>query len=256
MPPSDSSSLSRSRGQLQQFLLGHGQSPSPASSAFQLAKTRDRARDGAPVGQGAAEPAVIDVVLGAALGGGGDGIRSLTLGADEQHATAGGGDFTHLHQGLVQERNRLRQVDDVDVRARTEDVAVHLRVPAVRLVAEVGASFQELTHGEFGKSHRACILFPVEPPRTPPFRTISERDRNGDLGISPQGNRTSTCGMARQIGANGSKCKPCRRCRVTWRANGGPQRGRIGALSTFQRASGGRSQRPDRSDPARHQPNQ
>ena len=33
---------------------------------------------------------------------------------------------------------------------RTEDVSFHLRIPAVSLVSKVGASFQELTHGEFG----------------------------------------------------------------------------------------------------------
>ena len=61
-----------------------------------------------------------------------------------------------------------------------------------------------------GSAMWPIILFPVEPPRTPPFRTISERDRNGDLGMSPQSNRTSTCGMAAQIGRMGDNCKPWR----------------------------------------------
>ncbi len=98
----------------------------------------------------AAQPAVIDVVLRAALGRRGHRLGGLALGADEQHPAARGGHFAHLHQRLMQQGHGLREIDDVDVGARAEDVALHLRVPAVGLVTEVGASFQELTHGEFG----------------------------------------------------------------------------------------------------------
>ena len=93
---------------------------------------------------------MVDVVLGAAAGRAGHRLRRLALGADEEHAAAGGRDFAHLDQGLVQQRNGLRQVDDVDVGAGAENVALHLRVPPVRLVAEVGASFEKLPHGKIG----------------------------------------------------------------------------------------------------------
>jgi hypothetical protein len=49
----------------------------------------------------------------------------------------------------MQQRHRLREINDVDIRAGAENISLHPRIPAVRLVSEVGASFQELPHGEF-----------------------------------------------------------------------------------------------------------
>jgi hypothetical protein len=66
-------------------------------------------------------------------------------------------------QRPVQHGHRLRQVDDVDVVAGAEDVLRHLRVPAVGLMAEMNASFQELAHAEVGQRHGYS---PVDPPRT------------------------------------------------------------------------------------------
>jgi hypothetical protein len=43
---------------------------------------------------------------------------------------------------------RLLEVDDVDPAALGEDEALHLRVPAPRLVAEVHSSLQQLLHGD------------------------------------------------------------------------------------------------------------
>ena len=45
---------------------------------------------------------------------------------------------------------RLLQVDDVDAAALGEDEALHLRVPAARLVAEVDAGLQQFLHGNDG----------------------------------------------------------------------------------------------------------
>ena len=101
----------------------------------------------------------IHIVLGAALGGRRHRIGGLALGAHEQHPPAGGGDFAHLDQRLMQQRDGLGEVDDVDVGAAAEDVALHLRVPPVGLVAEVGASFQELSHANSG----SAIGSPVHP---------------------------------------------------------------------------------------------
>src|SRR5262249_15682222 len=133
-------------------------------------------------GERAAQPAVVHVVLGAALGSGGDRLGRLALGADEQDAAAAGGDFADLHQGLVQQRGRLGQVDDVDVGPRAEDVLVHLRGPAGRLVAEVGAGLEQLAHGEFGQSRSLYLVFlPVGPPQA----TLPKEDRNADAGCLP-----------------------------------------------------------------------
>ena len=50
----------------------------------------------------------------------------------------------------MQHRHGLGKIDDVDVVAGAENVFRHFRIPAVRLVAKVNASFQQLTHGKIG----------------------------------------------------------------------------------------------------------
>ena len=54
----------------------------------------------------------------------------------------------------------------MDVVANAEDVAFHLRVPAMLLVAEVHASFEKLTHGEFWQCHDGLLLYRLMPPRS------------------------------------------------------------------------------------------
>ena len=102
---------------------------------------------------------MVDVVLGALAGGGGDGIGRLTLRADEEHATATGDRVTDGEQRLMKQRHRLGEVDDVDVVAVAEEERGHLRVPAMGLVAEVNAGFQQLTHREFGQRHGTVTPF-------------------------------------------------------------------------------------------------
>ena len=116
MPPSDWLSLSRSRVQVQHFLLGAALRV--GEDVVELAQAADRLRNGLPVGQRAAEPAMIDEVLGGALGGFGDAVGGLALGGDEQHAAAAGDRVGDLDQRLMQHRHRLRQIEDVDVVAR------------------------------------------------------------------------------------------------------------------------------------------
>ena len=48
----------------------------------------------------------------------------------------------------MERRHRLGEVDDMDVVTGAEDVGLHLRVPAVRLVPEMGAGLEELAHRE------------------------------------------------------------------------------------------------------------
>ncbi len=53
---------------------------------------------------------------------------------------------------LLDELERLLEVDDVDAPALAEDEAAHLGIPAARLMAEVDAGLQELSHGYDGQS--------------------------------------------------------------------------------------------------------
>jgi hypothetical protein len=66
----------------------------------------------------------------------------------------------------MQQRNGLRQIDDVNIVAHTEDVLTHARVPTVLLVTEVNASFQQLTHSESGNAMAVQLLiFRFRPPQ-------------------------------------------------------------------------------------------
>ena len=159
MPPSALLSFSRSRSRFRRSFLVKPWA-SPESSSSSLRRRCDRIGDRLPVGQHAAEPAGVDVVLGRTLRRIGDDVGRLALGADEQHAAALGDGVGNLLQRLVQQRHGLRQVDDVDVVAGAVDVGRHFRVPAVGLVAEVNASFQKLAHAEIRQSHGLCS-FPV-----------------------------------------------------------------------------------------------
>jgi hypothetical protein len=51
---------------------------------------------------------------------------------------------------VVEQRNGLLEVDDVDLAAGAEDVRRHLGVPVAGLVAEMDAGFQHLAHGDLG----------------------------------------------------------------------------------------------------------
>jgi hypothetical protein len=110
----------------------------------------DRAGDRLPVGQRAAEPARIDEILRRALGSLGDAVLRLPLGADEQDTAALGDGVADRLQCGVQQRHGLGEIDDVDVVAGAENELRHFRIPAVRLVAKVHASFKQLTHRKIG----------------------------------------------------------------------------------------------------------
>ena len=162
MPPSARSSLSRSRVSFEQLALRQ-----PAllgvDALLELAQPLDRLRNRLEIGQHAAEPAVVDVILAAALGRLGDRLLRLPLGADEQHAAAAGDDLADRLQPLPQQRHALFEVDDVDAVADAEDVRRHLRVPAPRVMAEMHAGFEKLAHRILGQCH--ALSFPVVPPQ-------------------------------------------------------------------------------------------
>jgi hypothetical protein len=108
---------------------------------FKLAQPLDRVGNRLPVGQRAAEPARIDVILRRFLCRFGNRVLRLPLGTDEQDASALRDRIAHGLQRAVHHRHRLRQIDDVDVIAGAEDVLGHLRIPTMGLMAEVHASF-------------------------------------------------------------------------------------------------------------------
>ena len=75
-----------------------------------------------------------------------DGVLRLLLRADEEDRPAALGDVARELVRLLEELLGLREIDDVDAAALAEDVAAHLGIPATRLVAEVDAGLQQLSH--------------------------------------------------------------------------------------------------------------
>ena len=78
-----------------------------------------------------------DVEHPAALRFFGDDVLGLPLGADEEDRAAFGREAADELFGIAEQLYRLSEVDDVDAVTLAEDVFLHLRVPALRLVAEV-----------------------------------------------------------------------------------------------------------------------
>jgi hypothetical protein len=72
----------------------------------------------------------------------------------------------------------------VDVVTVAEDVRLHLRVPAVRLVTEVNTSFQKLAHRKIGQCHALLLLFRFNP-REANSADFSSTPPGGTNRISP-----------------------------------------------------------------------
>ena len=106
----------------------------------------DRLLHGDPVGEQTAEPAAVDVGHAGAVGFLGDGILRLALGADEEDELAGGGEVGDELGRLFEHLEGLLEVDDVNAVALAEDVLLHLGVPALGLMPEVNASFEQFFH--------------------------------------------------------------------------------------------------------------
>src|SRR6185436_14683913 len=98
------------------------------------------------VRQQSTQPTLVDIEHAAAIGFFGDGILGLPLGADEENDLALSRDIGNELGGFLEEFESLLKIDDVDTVALSENVLLHLRIPALRLVAEMYAGLQELLH--------------------------------------------------------------------------------------------------------------
>src|SRR5688572_6350445 len=131
-------------------LLRHRREVPAFLALVQLIEPVDALLDRHEVREEAAEPALVDEVHVGALRLLGDRLLRLLLGPDEEDLPSVGGKIADERVCLFDARERLLQVDDVDPVPLHEDEALHLRVPAARLVAEVDPGLQELFHGDNG----------------------------------------------------------------------------------------------------------
>ena len=74
---------------------------------------------------------------------------------------------------------------NVDVVARAVDVGRHLRVPALRAVAEMRARFQQLAHGKFWQSHGISLLYRLARREGYPLRGTPDGDERNTLRNPP-----------------------------------------------------------------------
>ncbi len=68
-------------------------------------------------------------------------LSGLPLGPDKQDRLAGGDGVADEGIGLFHPSQCLLKVDDVDAVAFSKEVLLHLRVPPIRLVAEMDTRF-------------------------------------------------------------------------------------------------------------------
>src|SRR5262249_8652702 len=139
----------------------------------------DRLLDRLEIGEHAAEPAGVHVEGTAALRFLANGVLRLLLRADEEHLAALRGEIADEVVRVAEQLHGLLQIDDVDAVAGTEDVGLHLGVPAARLMAEVDPRLEQIFHGDI--SHTGSLIdppFPRERSKRGPYQK-APRVRNG-----------------------------------------------------------------------------
>jgi hypothetical protein len=158
----------------------HGDTPSYAAAELTWALTLACARQipqqvqalnrllhGLEVGEGATQPAVVDVEHLATTGFLGHDLAGSALGADEQDGLAAadaGGD----EAGRVYERaGGHLDVDDVDPVLLAVDVRTHTGVPAAGLMTEMDAGFEQFTKGNRRHSYSRMVVRPPAFKRQP-----------------------------------------------------------------------------------------
>ena len=122
-----------------EFLLGHGLEFRLFLDVFEILEALDRLADGEAVGEHAAEPAVVDVVLAGGFRGFADGVLGLALAADEEDFLALADEVGEEIGGFIELLDGFFQVDDVDSAFVLHEEGLHARIPFFGLVAVVDA---------------------------------------------------------------------------------------------------------------------
>ncbi len=134
--------------QADRLLLGEEVERARALHLAELAQAEQPARDRLEVREHAAEPPGRDERHADASGVLVDDLLRLLLRPDEQDHAAAAAEIPRVRVGLLEPRQGLLEVDDVDPGAFPVQVPAHLRVPAPRLVPEVHPCLEELPPGD------------------------------------------------------------------------------------------------------------
>src|ERR1041385_8462315 len=116
--------------------------------AFEPAQALEAALDRPEIRQRPTEPAIDDEVHRRALSLFAHDVLCLPLRADEENVTAATDGVRDVVERALQKVRGLVQVDDVNAVASAVDVRPHLRIPSLRLMAEVNASVEQIAHRE------------------------------------------------------------------------------------------------------------
>ena len=146
--------------QLDDFFLGEQLVAAIGGHLIKFFEPLHRFLYGHPVGKQTAQPAVVHIEHPTASGFFGDGVLGLPLGADKKDSLALRGSVLHKLARVLEHLERFLQVNNVNSVAFPEDVFLHLGVPALGLVPEVDARFEQFLHGDVSQitSLLDCIL--------------------------------------------------------------------------------------------------
>jgi hypothetical protein len=123
-----------------EFLLGHGLELRLFLDVFEVFETLYGLTNGETVGEHAAEPAVVDVVLASGFSSFADGVLRLALAADEEDFFPFSDEVSKEVGSLVELLDGFLEIDDVDAASVLHEEGLHAWIPLFGLVAVVDAS--------------------------------------------------------------------------------------------------------------------
>ena len=137
---------------LRDFLLGERVVAAVGFHRLEVAQPREAPLDRREVGQQPAEPTLVHEEHPAPLCFFRHRVLCLPLGAHKQDRPPFGREIHRELFRVAEELRCLRQVDDVDPVPLAEDVCLHLRVPAFRLVTEMDSRFEQILQRDAGQA--------------------------------------------------------------------------------------------------------
>jgi len=142
-----------------EFLFGHGFEFRLFLDVFEVTKAFNGFANGGGVGEHAAEPTVVDVVLSGCFCSFADGVLCLAFAADEKDLFVFADEVGKEVGCFIELLDSFLEVDDVDSAFVLHKEGLHAWIPLFRLVTVVNASVYHFSD-EF-VNHDICNVCPV-----------------------------------------------------------------------------------------------